>query len=203
MSNDPAATAGQDYTKRLSTLSGASWKTRLNVQAPYRWNLRRLSLGRVLDLGCGIGRNLSHLEGNGVGVDHNPTSVQLAREAGLSAFTPEEFLASSFASPAAFDSLLMAHVLEHMPAQEAQELLESYLTYVRPGGRVVLITPQEKGYTTDATHVRFVDAERSAQHLREAGVDLERDYSFPFLRPAGRIFPYNEFVVVGRLAPTP
>ena len=50
-------TTAQAYTDRLAALEQARWKQLLDVQAPYRWNLRRL-LGehRVLDVGCGIGR---------------------------------------------------------------------------------------------------------------------------------------------------
>src|SRR5438477_5904865 len=107
----PASTRGADYADRLVSLQQVWWKRLLPVQAPYRWNLRRLKLGSTLDVGCGIGRNLIHLGGDGVGIDHNPSSVAVARAAGLRAFTPEEFLASPFAAPRSFDSLLVAHVL--------------------------------------------------------------------------------------------
>lgn len=191
-------TDGAGYTKRLQRLSGAGWKARLDVQAPYRWNLRRLALGRVLDVGCGIGRNLEHLGGNGVGVDHNPTSVAVATGKGLTAFTPEAFHGQ--AATGSFDSLLVAHVLEHLDEPTADGLLTEYLPYVRPGGLVVLITPQERGFATDETHVRYVDIDGARAHLARAGVAVERGYSFPFPRVAGKVFPYNEFVVTGRTA---
>lgn len=54
-------TAGADYAERLQTLETKRWKTLLDVQRPYRWNLRRLDLKRTLDVGCGIGRNLRNL----------------------------------------------------------------------------------------------------------------------------------------------
>src|SRR6185503_19361862 len=76
------ATSGADYTARLSSLGDQWWKRALDVQAPYRWNLRRLELGFTLDIGCGLGRNLKHLEGRGVGIDHNQTSIDIARAAG-------------------------------------------------------------------------------------------------------------------------
>ena len=49
-------TEGADYTERLQRIGGARWKRMLGSQAPYRWNIRRLNLGRTLDVGCGIGR---------------------------------------------------------------------------------------------------------------------------------------------------
>ncbi|MFI6784738.1 methyltransferase domain-containing protein [Micromonospora sp. NPDC050276] len=195
----PTETAGEDYTDRLQRLGGARWKQLLDVQAPYRWNLRRLNLGNTLDVGSGLGRNLANLDGNGVGVDHNPTSVAHSRAAGLEAYTVEEFKDSPHARPGAFDSLLAAHLLEHLPAEEAREVISSYLPYVRSGGQAVFITPQERGYASDASHVRFVGFAEAAQTCRELGLTVTRQYSFPFARPLGRVFTYNEFITVARL----
>lgn len=195
----PSSTVSAGYTERLARLGGASWKQRLDVQRPYRWNLRRMNLGRVLDVGCGIGRNLAHLDGNAVGIDHNPTSVATARERGFAAFTPDEFAASPYGRPGSFDSLLLAHVVEHISHQTAVDLLHEYLPRVRPGGRVVFICPQERGWATDATHVRFVDFRSLEQLCEQVGLPVQRSFSFPFPRAAGRAFTYNEFVVVARV----
>ncbi len=191
-------TSGVEYTQRLRRLEGARWKRLLSVQAPYRWNVRRLRLGFTLDVGCGIGRNLRHLDGNGVGVDHNPTSVAEARAAGLYAYTPEEFRASGYAEPGRFDSMLLAHVLEHLSEDESRDLVAGYLPYLRPGGRVVFITPQERGYASDGTHVRFVGFAEASAQAEALGLRVTRAYSFPLPRAAGRVFTYNEFVVVSR-----
>jgi SAM-dependent methyltransferase len=191
-------TDGADYTERLRRLGGARWKQALNTQAPYRWNIRRLNLGRTLDVGCGIGRNLTHIGGNGVGVDHNPTSVEFCRAQGLEAYTIEDFLASKHAGPDAFDALLAAHLLEHMPEPDARGIVASYLPYVRSGGRVVFITPQERGYASDATHMRFVGFPEGAAMASALGLNVVRQYSFPFPRAAGKLFTYNEFVTVAQ-----
>jgi len=163
-----------DYTARLRQLEQARWKRILNVQAPYRWNIRRLGLGRTLDVGCGLGRNLVHLGGNGVGVDHNPTSVAACRERGLEAYTSEEFFAGGHGTPGSFDSMLAAHVLEHMPADQARAVVEQYLPCVRPGGTAVFITPQERGYASDSTHVRWVGFEQAAELCEQLGLAVVR-----------------------------
>ncbi|GAB3938255.1 methyltransferase domain-containing protein [Micromonospora vulcania] len=195
----PTQTVGEDYTERLRRLGGARWKRLLDVQAPYRWNLRRLRLGHTLDVGSGLGRNLANLDGNGVGVDHNPTSVAHTRAAGFEAYTVEEFQNSEHARPSAFDALLAAHLLEHLPATDAREVIASYLPYVRSGGTAVFITPQERGYASDASHVRFVGFAEAARTCQELGLTVTRQFSFPFHRALGRVFTHNEFVTVARL----
>ena len=68
------------YTERLAGLD-AWWKRLLDVQRPYRNYLRSLRPGRFLEVGCGLGRNLHNARGfaDGLGIDHNPTSVEVAR----------------------------------------------------------------------------------------------------------------------------
>lgn len=191
-----ADTAGRDYAERLVRLRSVWWKQLIDVQAPYRWNIRRLRPGRTLDIGCGIGRNLQHLHPDAIGVDHNADSVAVARARGLTAYTVAEFADCGDAVPESYDTLLLAHVVEHMSRDTAIGLLTDYLKFLKPGGRVILITPQEAGYRTDSTHVRFVDFAAAADLARAAGLSPATSYSFPFPRAAGKIFPYNEFITV-------
>jgi 2-polyprenyl-3-methyl-5-hydroxy-6-metoxy-1,4-benzoquinol methylase len=195
-------TKGDDYAERLNRIQRARWKEVLDVQAPYRWNLRRQSLGRTLDVGCGIGRNLEALSADSVGVDHNQAAVREARERGFDALTSEEWEASEHRVPQSFDALLFAHVIEHMDEPSAVALLEDYLPYLRPGGQVFFICPQERGYASDETHVRFVDVDALADLSRKVGLDVVRTGSFPFPRWAGKAFVYNEFTLLARLPAT-
>lgn len=195
-------TESPDYAERLSTLEGVWWKRLLPVQAPYRWNLRRRRLGRTLDIGCGIGRNLGTLPTGSVGVDHNEVSVALARERGLRAYTVEEFLAGEHAQTESFDSLLLAHVVEHLTPDDARDLVRSYLPYLRPGGRVFFICPQERGYASDPTHRTFVTGEGLLQLSREVGLRADNWHSFPLPRRFGKVFPYNEFNVLAVKPPS-
>lgn len=191
------ATAGRDYADRLGRLELARWKRILDVQRPYRWNLRRLQLGRCLDVGCGIGRNLLNLGPDAIGVDHNADAIRVCRERGLTAYTTEEFAAIDL-PVGGFDSMLIAHVLEHVDAGVGDSIITDYLAYLKPDAKIVVITPQEKGFTTDATHIRFVDHEGVKAHAARLGLTVELAYSFPFPRIVGKVFPYNEFVTVLR-----
>ena len=184
------------YTNRLIRKQHVRWKEIIDVQAPYRWNLQNLNPGFTLDLGCGIGRNLKHLRGQGVGIDHNPESVRVAQNRGLIAFTPEEFIASSFCHPEQFDTILLAHVAEHMKTRETIELLANYLPYLAPDGKLVMITPQEAGFKSDDTHVEFVDFDKLRHIGEQLNLSIVKEYSFPFPRFAGHLFVYNEFVAI-------
>jgi SAM-dependent methyltransferase len=187
-------TEGKDYAVRLKRLSGAKWKVILDTQRPYRWNLKRLNLGKTLDVGCGIGRNLKNLPEGSVGVDHNKHAIESLREQGFSAFTTEEYVKKHTGKKNLFDSMLLAHVLEHMTPVQAKELLKGYMPFIKD--KVVIICPQEKGYTTDETHVTFLDAGAIEDILTSIGLKIQKSYSFPFHRKVGKIFTYNETVVI-------
>ena len=200
MGNMDEDTRGREYTERLRALQEAPWKKWFDVQAPYRWNLRRLQPGLVLEIGSGIGRNLLHLRGRGVGIDHNPHSVAYARSKGLESFTPEEFKVSIFGgTEPQFDSILLSHIVEHMDIAGARALILEYLPFLKKGGRLICICPQEVGYASDKSHVEFYDFQKIEDLLLKLGFSIERSYSFPFPRWVGKLFIYNEFVVVGRM----
>jgi SAM-dependent methyltransferase len=187
-------TRDREYAERLIRLQTARWKQLLHVQAPYGWNLRRIRSGLVLEIGCGIGRNLMHLRGKAVGLDHNVFAVAYARSRGLTAFTPEEFAASEYNVPETFDSLLLSHVAEHMSFDDLVALLREYRPLLKGAGRLILICPQERGFGSDATHVEYMDFEKLRSAASETGFGVDREYSFPFPRFMGRVFIYNEFV---------
>lgn len=193
------STESAEYAERLRRKQTIWWKRLLHVQAPYHWNLRRQELGRTLDVGCGIGRNLGVLPAGSVGVDHNAESVALARSMGYDAFTVGEFMQGELAVAGAFDGMLVAHVIEHMERVQAEQILRDYLPFVRPGGRIFLVCPQERGYASDPTHVWFAQASDLVDLAEALGLETERSFSFPFPRAAGRLFIYNEFCVTARL----
>ena len=185
-----------DYTRRLQHLSGRRWKR--FVPNPYRWNVRRLATGRVLDVGCGIGRCLDFVRPRGVGVDPNDTAIAVCRENGHQAYVPADFAATYPADSTGqrFDTLLCSHVLEHLDEATGVELIRSYLPYLGDGARVVLITPQERGQRSDSTHVRFMDAAALRALVDQCGLVLGKISSFPLPRWFGRWFVYNETVTI-------
>lgn len=183
------ATSESWYADRLAEREQVWWKRLLDVQRPYRWNLRRQHLGRTLDVGCGLGRNLKELPFGSVGVDHNAAAVAECRRRGLTAYTVDEWEARTDKEP--FDAILLAHVLEHVT--DPADLLASYLPHLRSGGTVFVICPQERGFASDPTHVHFLDGPALQAVARTAGLEPGDWSSFPLPRWAGRAFTYNEF----------
>jgi SAM-dependent methyltransferase len=189
------------YADRLDDVQGAWWKR--YAPNPYRWFLRHQRLGFTLDVGCGVGRTLDYLRGDGVGIDTNAEAVRRCRQRGFTAFTLDEFATTAFAQPGRFDALLSAHVVEHLDGEAADGLLPGYVRFVRPGGRVLLITPQERGFASDPTHVTFTDDRRLAELCTNAGLLVRSRRSFPLPRWAGRWFIYNEFIVDAKVPAAP
>ena len=112
------------------------------------------------------------------------------------------------AVPGAFDGLLLAHVVEHMDREQALGswvLLRSTLARFRrmPAGCSSRARsprgPQERGYASDSTHVWFAQDSDLAELVGTLGLELERSFSFPFPRKAGKLFIYNEFCVTARV----
>ena len=189
-----------NYTRRLQRLSGKRWKS--FVPNPYAWKVRRIATGRVLDVGCGIGRCLDFVRPRGVGVDPNESAVEVCRDKGHEAYVPDEFAAAygGGTSDRRFDTLLCAHVLEHLDEATGADLLRSYLPYLDAAARLVLITPQERGQGSDPTHVRLVDPAAMTRLAEQCGLRIERTSSFPLPRIFGRWFVYNETITVARIA---
>ncbi|MDN5768153.1 MAG: hypothetical protein L0H78_20335 [Humibacillus sp.] len=75
------------------------------------------------------------------------------------------------------------------------DLLTSYLPYLRPGGSVFVVCPQEVGYRSDPTHVSFTTDADISRICRAVGSTPVKADGFPFPRPVGKLFLYNEFCV--------
>ncbi len=103
--------------------------------------LQGYSPGRLLDVGCGNGQFLLQMQACGwevEGVDFDPKAVEQARDKhGLTMYAGE--LREVAYAQDAFDAITLNHVIEHLP--EPIEVLTECRRILRPGGHLVVITP--------------------------------------------------------------
>ncbi|MFO1525290.1 MAG: class I SAM-dependent methyltransferase [Turneriella sp.] len=104
---------------------------------------------KILDVGCGYGRNLRTLRAAGyrnvTGVDVNPEIVKINLASGLNAMTAKAFEKTT----GRFDAILLSHVVEHFTPQALMEFLDDYLKRLVPGGYLIIATPLHSAYFYD------------------------------------------------------
>lgn len=161
--------------------------------------------GRVLDVGCGRGALSDAIRKAGWevwGIEQNADACTTARgrlnrllEADLLDFKiTEQQLGET-----RFDCLIFSDVLEHL--YDPRGVLENYLQYVKPGGKVLVSVPNavvwtnrilwtigRVGYTDtgvmDRTHVRFFTFRSAQQLVQAAGCHVVRKDFTPYLARA-------------------
>lgn len=130
-------------------------KDRLRAYAPFTAPLRGPDgAAAALDLGCGRGEWLELLGEQGFqaeGVDLDDGMLAACRERGLAA-RRDDALAALRARPDASLALVSAfHLVEHLPFDLVRELIAESLRVLRPGGLLVMETPNPENLTVGAT----------------------------------------------------
>jgi len=130
-------------------------KERLRAYAPFTDPLLQADAPAVaLDLGCGRGEWLELLGESGFdarGVDLDEGMLAACRERGLAA-QHGDALAALRAQPDASLALVSAfHLVEHLPFDLVRELIAEALRALRPGGLLVMETPNPENLTVGAT----------------------------------------------------
>lgn len=99
---------------------------------------------RVLDLGCGDGdfmRLLAERNVDVLGVDSDAKPLQSLREQGLTVVESDVFDYLENAAEQSFDGIFCAHLVEHLPHDLTYKLVQQAWRLLRPGGVLVLATP--------------------------------------------------------------
>jgi SAM-dependent methyltransferase len=101
---------------------------------------------------------MKRLGHNVLGVDFDPTSLKLARQAGIEVLTPDQLVSSGYQGR--FDLITLAHVIEHVA--DPVELLRILRRFLRPGGLLYLETPNSEaaGLTILGRYWRGLEAPR-------------------------------------------
>ncbi|MHB0866075.1 MAG: class I SAM-dependent methyltransferase [Thermoleophilia bacterium] len=134
--NGSNMTAGKRTMGMLSYLH-PGWRARLDFLIFY---LPSALTGTLLEVGCGSGEKLAILQDLGwqvEGVDFDPGAVENAKKKGLKVHLGT--LEKQQFPEGHFDVVVMSHLIEHV--HDPRFLLDECRRIIRPGGRLVVITP--------------------------------------------------------------
>jgi len=172
------------------------------IKGFYLRNLLREVRGRTVDLGFGAGQLLERLPPGSLGLEVNPHLVEHARKAGLNAVlydTTAERPLVDVVPPDTYQTLVLAHVAEHIEDSAAfiRRILQSCAALGI--GRVVFVVPGAKGFRFDSTHRTFVNR----RYLEEHGLMTFEEYALTHFRyfPGnvewiGKYYTFHEFMFV-------
>ena len=144
---------------------------------------------RILDFGCGPGRDLVFFKGAGhdpVGLDGSAEFCEMARELSGCAVLNQNFLKLELA-PNSFEGVFANASLFHVPKQELVRVLGDLKLALVPGGILFSSNPRgnAEGWSGER-YATYMEYEEYAQILATAGFEPVDHY----YRPTGK--PLNE-----------
>lgn len=135
----------------------------------YRPALSSIGDGRVLDVGAGRGELLDLLQEAGTdayGLEPNPLLAERCRARGLEVLEVDALEHLAKVADAALGAVTAIHVVEHLSFPSLVALLDEVRRALRPGGVVVIETPNADNlivsastFYLDPTHLRPLPAE--------------------------------------------
>ena len=184
----------------------------------------------MVDVGCGRGEWLEVLKESGVdayGIDLNPHFVEGCVTRGLDVRLGDAFQHLAEVPERSLAAVTAFHVAEHIPIEALVELIDLSIRALRPGGLLILETPNPDSlvvgastFYIDPTHLRplnpdflaflvgargLADVEVRYKHPADDGLqapDRERPWAvdlLPVLEAVNhRIFGPRDYAVLGR-----
>jgi len=132
----------RDYELQTHQAEDRHWwyRGRRSVLEGVVENLRLPTRARILDAGCGSGRNMVELARHGTvtGVELSPTSVALARERDAGEVIEGSVLSMPFES-ASFEFAVSLDVIEHL--EDDLAALRELRRVIAPGGSLLITVP--------------------------------------------------------------
>ncbi|MFN7940573.1 MAG: class I SAM-dependent methyltransferase [Thermoanaerobaculia bacterium] len=137
--------------------------------------------GEILDLGCGRGEALEVLTRQGIparGIDFSSSMVEECRKKGLRAEVGDLFAVLAALPENELGGIVSFHVIEHLPAERLDALVRLAWRTLRPGGVLLLETPNPlslvvaaRNFWLDPTHRRPIHPESLRLSYELAGFD--------------------------------
>lgn len=142
--------------------------------------------GRILDLGCGPGRDLVAFKNQGhtvIGLDATPAFVEMAKEVSGCEVWQQSFFNLNLPSNH-FDGIFANASLLHVPRAKMVPVLQDLYHALVPGGALVIsiCRGDSEGYVPRATGYRFVSGweyETLAPCVEAAGLSILHHYYRP------------------------
>ncbi len=140
---------------------------------------------RILDFGCGPGRDLLYFKKLGhhaVGLEGCPAFCQMARDYSGCEVLEQDFLHLDLAHES-FDGIFANASLFHVPSQELFQVLHKLWNALTPDGVLFSSNPRgnDEGWEGNRYN-NFMELEEFKKHLEKAGFKVEHHY----YRPAGK-----------------
>jgi 2-polyprenyl-3-methyl-5-hydroxy-6-metoxy-1,4-benzoquinol methylase len=137
---------------------------------------------KLLDVGCGSGERLEKMQRLGwtvSGVDFDEAAVKIAKARELDVYCGS--IPGVWFPPETFDVITMNHVIEHVP--DPIELLQECKRILKPGGRIVVVTPNSSSWghrlfkknwrgLEPPRHLHIFGPSSIEQTLRRAGLEV-------------------------------
>lgn len=138
--------------------------------------LARKLTGKVLDYGCGIG-DFVQFRANTIGVDINSHNVDYCRQRGLDAgLIKDSHIPSDDDS---FDGVMLDNVLEHIPGEAVDSVIEEIKRVLKTGGTLVVGVPGLKGYESDPDHKVYYSEESLVALFLRHGFESREVFLMP------------------------
>ena len=180
-----AETTLDHYRLRAEAFREGTWDHDVsqNIKALLR-HIRGTPPFRILDLGCGPGRDLRTFTALGhlaIGLDGAEPFVAMARESGCEVW--QQDLLQLQLPAQQFDGVFANAVLFHIPSQKVPDVLEQIRRTLKPGGVLFCSNPRgdnQEGWSGGRYGVWYDWPAWQAQMLKAGFIELEH-----FYRPAG------------------
>lgn len=157
-------------------------KSRLAIYLPFILPLQALyKNGQNIDLGCGRGEWLELLQENNIdiqGVDLDSNMLEAARELGLNVIHVDAIQHLKSLGSESQIVVTGFHLVEHLPFEVLQVLVQEALRVLKPGGILILETPNPENivvgtssFYLDPTHQRPIPSELLSFVMEHSGFE--------------------------------
>lgn len=152
-------------------------------------HLPRKKDARILEIGCGYGRNIKALQKLGYtdvrGIDISEEQIEYAiQRLGLANVAVEDAINSLADTKEMYDAILLLDVLEHLELEYSVKLIQLIKSALKPGGVFVIQVPNAMAPLSpnrhwDITHLRAYTTHSMEQHLRLGGFSEMKHFELP------------------------